>query len=99
LLLRDRRILSPGLTDGLAAVVRQLAERLERDAAGKQADRLLTAEYILTGLRLKTPDELRAQAVKRMGLASSRNRESFGKLPPPFHAQCPCKNAAGFCVT
>jgi predicted transposase YdaD len=48
-----------GLTDGLAAVVRQLAERLEREAAGKQADRLLTAAYILTGLRLKTPDEVR----------------------------------------
>jgi hypothetical protein len=48
-----------GLTDGLAAVVRQLAERLEREAAGTQADRLLTAAYILTGLRLKAPDEVR----------------------------------------
>ena len=40
--------------DGLATVVRQLAERLEREA-----DRLLTAAYILTGLRLKAPSEVR----------------------------------------
>ena len=46
-------------SDGLAAVVRQLAERLEREAAGGQADRLMTAAYILTGLRLKAPDEVR----------------------------------------
>ncbi len=48
-----------GLTDGLAAVVRQLAERLEREATGGQADRLLTAAYVLKGLRLKAPDEVR----------------------------------------
>lgn len=48
-----------GLTDGLAAVVWQLAERLEREAVGKQADRLLTAAYILTGLRLKALDVVR----------------------------------------
>ena len=48
-----------GLTDGLAAVVRQLAERLEREATGDQADRLLVAAYVLTGLRLKAPDEVR----------------------------------------
>ncbi len=48
-----------GLTDGLAAVVRQLAERLEREAAGGQADRLLVAAYVLTGLRLKAPNEVR----------------------------------------
>ncbi len=47
-----------GLKDGLAAVVRQLAERLQRESAG-QADRLMTAAYILTGLRLKSPDEVR----------------------------------------
>ena len=38
--------------DGLAAVVRQLAERLQVEAAGNQADRLLVAAYVLTGLRL-----------------------------------------------
>jgi predicted transposase YdaD len=48
-----------GLTDGLAAVVRQLAERLEREAVGNQADRLLTAAYVLTGLRLKAPNEVK----------------------------------------
>jgi hypothetical protein len=48
-----------GLKDGLAAVVRQLAERLEREATGDQADRLLVAAYVLTGLRLKSPDEVR----------------------------------------
>ena len=48
-----------GLTDGLAAVVRQLAVRLEREAAGDQADRLLVAAYVLTGLRLRAPDEVR----------------------------------------
>ncbi len=47
------------LKDGLAAVVRQLAERLEREATGDQADRLLVAAYVLTGLRLKAPDEVR----------------------------------------
>jgi hypothetical protein len=47
------------LEDGLATVVRQLAERLEREAAGKQADRLLTAAYVLTGLRLKAPEKAR----------------------------------------
>ena len=44
-----------GLTDGLAPVVRQLAERLESEATGDQADRLLTAAYILTGLRFQGP--------------------------------------------
>jgi predicted transposase YdaD len=48
-----------GLKDGLAAVVRQLAERLEHEATGDQADRLLVAAYVLTGLRLKSPDEVR----------------------------------------
>ena len=47
------------LEDALALVVRQLAERLEREAAGDQADRLLMAAYILTGLRLKAPNEVR----------------------------------------
>jgi hypothetical protein len=47
------------LTEGLAAVVRQLAERIEREAVGGQADRLLTAAYILTGLRLKAPNDVR----------------------------------------
>jgi predicted transposase YdaD len=47
------------LEDGLALVVRQLAERLERDATGDQADRLLTAAYILTGLRVKSPDDVK----------------------------------------
>jgi predicted transposase YdaD len=37
----------------------QLAERLEREAVGDQADRLLTTAYILTGLRLKAPNDVR----------------------------------------
>ena len=48
-----------GLKDGLAAVIRQLAERLEREATGDQVDRLLVAAYVLTGLRLKASDEVR----------------------------------------
>jgi hypothetical protein len=40
-------------------IIRLLAERLEREATGDQADRLLTAAYILTGLRLKAPDDVR----------------------------------------
>lgn len=40
------------LTDALAAVVKRLAARLHQEAAGEQAKRLLTAAYILTGLRL-----------------------------------------------
>jgi len=41
-----------GLDDGLAAVVRKMVERLEREAAPNEADRLLTAAFVLTGLRL-----------------------------------------------
>jgi len=48
-----------GLEDALAAVIKQLAQRLQQEAAGEQAERLLTAAYILTGLRLKAPDEVR----------------------------------------
>jgi hypothetical protein len=36
---------------GLAALVGQLAERLQREAAPEQARRLLTAAFVLTGLR------------------------------------------------
>jgi hypothetical protein len=43
----------------LAAVVRQLAVRLESEATGDQADRLLVAAYVLTGLRLRAADEVR----------------------------------------
>ena len=50
---------SLGLTDGLVSVIRQLAERLESEATGDQADRLLVAAYILTGLRLKAPNEVK----------------------------------------
>jgi predicted transposase YdaD len=41
-----------GLEDGLAAVIRQIVARLEREAPPNQADRLLTAAFVLTGLRL-----------------------------------------------
>jgi predicted transposase YdaD len=52
------------------SVIRELAERLEREATGDPkcgsrapnaslADRLLVAAYVLTGLRLKSPDEVR----------------------------------------
>lgn len=41
-----------GLDDGLAAVIQQLTERMDREAAPDQARRLLTAAYVLTGLRV-----------------------------------------------
>jgi predicted transposase YdaD len=47
------------LEDALAEVIRQLARRLERETAENLADRLLTAAYILTGLRLKAPDDVK----------------------------------------
>jgi predicted transposase YdaD len=37
-------------TDGLAEVIQQLIERLQREAPAEQVRRLLTAAYILTGL-------------------------------------------------
>ena len=40
------------LEDGLADVVHRVAERLQREAPPTQADRLLTAAFVLTGLRL-----------------------------------------------
>jgi len=40
------------LEDSLAAVIQQMVERLEREAPPNQADRLLTAAFVLTGLRL-----------------------------------------------
>jgi hypothetical protein len=46
------------LTDALAAVVKRLAQRLQQDAAGEQAERLLTAAYILTGLRLPKQEDV-----------------------------------------
>jgi hypothetical protein len=48
---------SLGLQDGLADVIRRLVERLRQEAAGDQAERLLTAAYILTGLRLPDPND------------------------------------------
>jgi predicted transposase YdaD len=41
-----------GLEAGLAAVIQQMVDRLEREAPPNQADRLLTAAFVLTGLRL-----------------------------------------------
>jgi predicted transposase YdaD len=41
-----------GLEAGLAAVMQQMVKRLEREAPPNQADRLLTAAFVLTGLRL-----------------------------------------------
>ena len=46
------------LEDALAAVIKRLAQRLQQEAAGKQAERLLTAAYILTGLRLRGPEDV-----------------------------------------
>ena len=46
------------LTDALASVVKRLAERLQQEAAGEQAKRLLAAAYILTGLRLPKPEDV-----------------------------------------
>jgi predicted transposase YdaD len=40
------------LEDSLAAVIQQMAARLEQEAPPNQADRLLTAAFVLTGLRL-----------------------------------------------
>jgi hypothetical protein len=41
------------LEDGLANVVRRLAERVEREASAERAKKLLTEAYLLTGLRLR----------------------------------------------
>jgi predicted transposase YdaD len=46
------------LEDALAAVIKRLVQRLQQEAAGKQAERLLTAAYILTGLRLRKPEDV-----------------------------------------
>ena len=43
------------LHDGLASVIQRLIERLQREAPLDQARRLLTAAYVLTGLRV--PDK------------------------------------------
>lgn len=40
------------LEDGLASVIQRLIERLQREAPPDQARRLLTAAYVLTGLRV-----------------------------------------------
>jgi hypothetical protein len=37
---------------GLAGVVQQVVQRLDREASGEQVRRLLTATYLLTGLRI-----------------------------------------------
>lgn len=47
---------TPPLADALAAVIKRLAKRLQQQTAGEQAERLLTAAYILTGLRLPKQD-------------------------------------------
>ena len=46
------------LEDALAEVIKRLEQRLQQEAAGKQAERLLTAAYILTGLRLPKPEDV-----------------------------------------
>ena len=43
------------IQDGLASVIERLIERLQREALPDQARRLLTAAYVLTGLRI--PDK------------------------------------------
>jgi hypothetical protein len=40
------------LQEGLADVIRRLVERLEREATPEQAHKLLTAAFVLTGLRV-----------------------------------------------
>jgi predicted transposase YdaD len=40
------------LEDSLAAVIQRMRERLERESPPNEADRLLTAAFVLTGLRL-----------------------------------------------
>ena len=55
------------LEDSLAAVVHQMVGRLEREAPSGQADRLLTAAFVLTGLRLpRTIASQLFQGVRRM---------------------------------
>ena len=46
------------LEDALADVIKRLAQRLQQEAARQQAERLLTAAYILTGLRLPKPEDV-----------------------------------------
>ncbi len=56
--------LPPGveLSAGLAAVVKQMEERLHREASPDQVGRLLTAAFVLTGLR--GPEEFAKQLFK-----------------------------------
>lgn len=46
------------LEDALADLIKRLEQRLHQEAAGKQAERLLTAAYVLTGLRLPKPKDV-----------------------------------------
>jgi len=56
------------LEDALADVIKRLEQRLQQEAAGKQAERLLTAAYILTGLRLPGPEDV-SQLFRGVSLA------------------------------
>jgi hypothetical protein len=55
------------LETGLAGVIRQVTERLQRDAPLEQVRRLLTAAYVLTGLRTSREQALQLfQGVRAM---------------------------------
>ena len=42
----------------LGDVIQRLEQRLQQEASGDRAERLLTAAYILTGLRLPKPEDV-----------------------------------------
>jgi hypothetical protein len=46
------------LEDALADVIQRLEQRLQQEASGNRAERLRTAAYILTGLRLPKPEDV-----------------------------------------
>jgi hypothetical protein len=61
------------LKDGLTDVVQQLIERLQREAPAEEVRRLLTAAYILTGLRL--PRDLARQLFR--GVRAMSDSDTF----------------------
>lgn len=56
------------LEDGLAGVIQRLRDRLLRETGGEQAERLMTAAYILSGLRLPNPESV-AQLFRGVSIA------------------------------
>ena len=63
------------LVAGLAAVIRQLAERVRREAPPEKVGRLLTAAFVLTGLRVSP--ELSRQLFQGVGAMHESSTYQF----------------------